>query len=72
MTKTEQRIEDLEIKFTYQETTLDALNEVISRQQQQLDRLEVLCNELRNRLRVITDDGGIAHTMSEGERPPHY
>lgn len=37
MTKTERRIEDLEIKFAYQETTLDALNEVISRQQQQLD-----------------------------------
>ncbi|HED14352.1 MAG TPA: SlyX family protein [Gammaproteobacteria bacterium] len=71
MNVTAQRIEELEIKFAYQESTLDDLNAVVSRQQQQIDRLEILCKELLDRLRVTTD-GGPASAANENEKPPHY
>jgi len=71
MTSIEQRKEELEIKFAYQETTLDVLNEAISRQQQQLDRLEILGKELLNHFRSMAD-GDFTAGMSEDEKPPHY
>ena len=36
----EDRLEKLEIRLTYQDQTVEALNEVVTRQQDQIDRLE--------------------------------
>lgn len=66
----DERLIEIETKVAYQEHTISELNDVIYRQQQQIDRLERICNALTDRLQdmaesVNTDKGGY-------EKPPHY
>ncbi len=70
-TTVKQRVEELEIKYAYHEETLEALDKVISRQQQQLDTLEGLCRELLERVRASSVDNAVSGT-AEAQRPPHY
>lgn len=66
----EDRLVDIETRLAFQEDTLQQLNDVICRQQDQLDRLAARAEALRVRLGDIVaklpDDGG------EDEKPPHY
>ena len=48
-----QRLNELETRLAFQENTVDTLNEVIIRQQQQLDRLEQEFIRLTTRLRPL-------------------
>jgi SlyX protein len=67
----EDRIIELEIKVAYQEDLLQALNQVVSQQQQQIDRLEGVCRLLNERMQSL-----LAETGNTGEAvheiPPHY
>lgn len=65
----EQRLTDLEIKASFTEDLLDQLDQVIVRQQQQID---LLIREIAH-LRQPAADGeaGVARTMRD-ELPPHY
>jgi len=68
-TRLEQRITELEIKASFSEDLLDHLNQIIVRQQQQIDALIRELSALRDR----TDDGGAAPFKSlRDELPPHY
>lgn len=66
----EDRIIELEIKMAYQEELLDALNGVVARQQNQIDRLEETCRILHDKLKSLS------HTEAKNnplqEIPPHY
>ena len=66
---TEQRLTDLEIKASFTEDTLDRLNAVVVRQQQQIDLL------LRA-LAVLREQGAggeaPAFRSLRDELPPHY
>nr|WP_297353977.1 SlyX family protein [uncultured Caldimonas sp.] len=65
----EQRLTDLEIKFSFAEDALDQLNEVVVRQQA---LIETLAREVAS-LRQRTDDGsGAALRSPREELPPHY
>lgn len=70
----DERIIELEIKAAYQEDLLQTLNKIVSRQQQQIDRLEATCGVLNERIKSLSVDG----RRSEGadgnghEIPPHY
>ena len=64
----EQRLIELETRLSYQEATLRDLNDVITRQQQQIDRLEQLCRLLAER----SARQEIAKGTPEDEVPPHY
>lgn len=67
----EERIIELEIKAAYQEDLLQALNQIVSRQQQQIDRLEGTCRLLNERIQSLsTQQTGIAEPAQE--IPPHY
>ena len=69
----EERIINLEIKAAYQDDLLQALNTVVSQQQQQIDRLEMTCQLLHERLKSLSterDAGGGGGTGYE--IPPHY
>jgi SlyX protein len=66
---TEQRLTDLEIKASFNEDLLDQLNEVIIRQQRQIDSLIVELSDLRERLPVDAPDLGRA---AADDLPPHY
>jgi SlyX protein len=64
------RIIDLEIKAAYQEDLLQALNNIVGRQQQQIDRLEATCRLLNERIKSLSVEGGGGENIDEV--PPHY
>ncbi|MDP2903974.1 MAG: SlyX family protein [Methylovulum sp.] len=68
------RIIELEIKAAYQEDLLQALNQIVSRQQQQIDRLEATCGVLNERIKSLSADGRRdENSVNVGyEIPPHY
>ncbi len=66
---TEQRLIDLETRIAYQDDTIQTLSDELYRQQQELERLQQLCNLMLQRLQDITmgaSDGSV------DEKPPHY
>jgi SlyX protein len=65
----EQRLTDLEIKATFTEDLLDQLDQVIVRQQQQID---ALIREIA-RLRQPATDASVGESRNlRDELPPHY
>ena len=66
----EQRLTDLEIKSSFQEDTLDQLNAVVVRQQQQIDALLRELADLRGQL--PDPDAPRAFRSLRDELPPHY
>jgi SlyX protein len=64
-----ERLTQLEEKLAYQEHSIAELNDVIYRQQQELDALKEHQQELDERIRSLQESGPGA----EGEEaPPHY
>ena len=63
------RLTDLEIKASYAEDLLDQLNQIIYRQQQQIDRLERELQQLRQQQ---PEAGGPAFRSLRDDLPPHY
>ena len=63
------RIEDLEVKFAFQQETIDSLNETVTRQWAQIDRLMRRLDSLQSEMADLE----AGRTDSKGEpRPPHY
>lgn len=67
----DERIIELEIKAAYQDDLLQALNKIVSRQQQQIDRLEATCRLLNERIKSLSAEIGSAEPAVP-EIPPHY
>ena len=65
----EQRLTELEIKASFAEDTIDRLNEVIVRQQEQIDRL---LREVAHLRREAPADDAPAPRSLRDELPPHY
>ena len=67
--QTEQRLTELEIKAAFTEDLLDQLNEIIVRQQQQIDALVREIGDLRQ----SSTDGGLGAPRNlRDDLPPHY
>ena len=66
----EARLGEIESKLAYQEHLVLELNDIVTRQQAQIDRLDERCNALLARLRAIGEM--LPETGPEDERPPHY
>ena len=68
----EQRLTDLEIKSSYMEDMVEQLNQIIIRQQQDLDTLVRQVSQLRTQLQDAPE-GGVANAGgARDELPPHY
>ena len=65
----EQRLTDLEIKASFSEDLLDQLNQVVVRQQQQIDRLIREIGQLKQQM---PDAGTGVFSRSGDDLPPHY
>lgn len=65
----EQRVTELEIKFSYADDLLETLNTQIARQQDLIDRLLAEVTELRRRR---DDASGPGFRSLRDELPPHY
>jgi SlyX protein len=66
----EERIIELEIKAAYQEDLLQELNKIVTKQQQQIDRLEATCEILNERIKSLSLERTSAENVDEV--PPHY
>ena len=67
---TDNRITELETKIAYQEHTIQELNDVIYRQQLQIDKVEIMCQHLMDRIQALSESAG--GDQPANERPPHY
>lgn len=66
----EQRLVELETKLAYQEDTLRTLNDIVTAQQAEIERLRVICRQLVERARGT--ESGIKSASAAEEIPPHY
>ena len=62
------RIDALEMRLTFQDETIETLNQTITAQWQQIDRLTRQLAELTARLQEAESHA----TGAVNERPPHY
>ena len=65
------RLVEIETKLAFQEDALQALNEVVCRQQIQIERLEATLALLIDRFRQWQEDAE-AGIKPVDEKPPHY
>jgi SlyX protein len=66
----EDRFVDIETKLAHQEHLLLELNEVITKQQEKIMRLESLCESIVKRVQAIGEAG--YGDPDRDEAPPHY
>lgn len=66
---TDERLMQLEIKQSYTEDLLDTLNDMVVKQQDQID---LLLRELVQLRRQASDDGTPRQRSLRDELPPHY
>jgi SlyX protein len=66
----ENRLMECETKLVYHEDTLRVLNEVVTRQAQQIEQLQMVCRQLAERIARAND--GVFKGSAEDEIPPHY
>jgi SlyX protein len=71
-TRLDRRLTDLEVKASFTEDLLDQLNLVIYRQQQQIDRLILQLNQLRQQIPEDATSRGDPGHNPRSELPPHY
>ncbi len=67
--RTEQRLTDLEIKASFTEDLIDVLNDIVARQQQQIDHLASELAHLRQQMPA--PDASSFRSLRD-ELPPHY
>ena len=65
----EQRFVELEIKVAYQEDLVQDLNQIVVKQQRQIDRLEATCKMLHDRIKSLQDR---EQESDVDQTPPHY
>ena len=65
----EDRITELEIKFSHQDQLVDELNKIILNQQMSIDKL---INEIQNLKISIEGNAGQVNRTLEDDVPPHY
>lgn len=69
----EQRLIEIESKIAYQDDTIFQLNDVLCKQQNQIDRLVSLTQQLLGRVRDLSgNSAGSVEFSAADERPPHY
>ncbi len=68
---TELRFIELETRIAYQDDTLRVLNEVVTRQQEQIDRLLAVTRQLQERVKSLPQDDGQKGSLAD-DIPPHY
>ena len=68
----DEKLIELETKFSYQEDLLADLNEIVVRQQRQLDELVRELAVVKEQLQEAVEGGPSQGADSLDEKPPHY
>ncbi len=67
----EKRLVEIETKIAFQELTIKDLNDVLCKQQQEIERLGSICDALVKRVKELSEfTPGI--DAPANEKPPHY
>lgn len=66
----EERLINLEVKFSHQDEFIMQLNKIVTEQQERIERLEKEAIELRRIIEAM--DGGNDALSLENSKPPHY
>lgn len=67
----EERLVEIETKIAFQEQTIKDLNDVLCKQQQEIERLGSICDALVKRVKELSEvTPGI--DAPANEKPPHY
>ena len=66
----EQRINEVESRLAFQETTLQELNEALTSQQQQLTQMQTMLETLR--IRILELASNMQSNAAAEPPPPHY
>ncbi|MBN3562681.1 SlyX family protein [Aliamphritea spongicola] len=64
------RIADLEARLAFQEDALDKMSDVIAKQSQEIDRMNVLLKHIHSQVKLIGQDAISAPDADVP--PPHY
>ncbi len=62
------RVEDIEIRIAYLEDTIEQLNQVVIKQQDQIDLLVQAMKQLKHQ----QQEGSLVRSLAEEIPPPHY
>ena len=66
----DEKLIDLEIRFTHQENHIEELDKVIYQQQKTIDSITERLSELERRLKTATENNILS--QSDETPPPHY
>ncbi|MGD8483917.1 MAG: SlyX family protein [Thioalkalispiraceae bacterium] len=66
----EQRLIEMETKLAFQETTIQELNNIVTKQQNQLDILQAAIQELYDRIKSMSEEA--VRDAADEPPPPHY
>jgi SlyX protein len=66
----EDRITDIEIQLMHHENTIQQLNEVVTRQQSEIENLQEDIKQIMEHLRKIYPS--VVRDVQDEEPPPHY
>lgn len=70
MTELEQRLSDLEIKFSYQDDMLAELSLVIADQQKTIDQMRYMLEQMSEQQKKTSQEG--QDRTPADDKPPHY
>ena len=62
------RLDDLEMRYVFQQEALDSLSDVVTNQWAEIDKLSAMIERLNDRLEQAEDDDA----EDPDQRPPHY
>jgi SlyX protein len=68
----EEKLIELETKFSYQEDLLSDLNDIVAKQQLQLDELITEMSGIKEQLQDAAERGSAEGHKEQDEKPPHY
>ena len=68
----EEKLVELETKFSYQEDLLADLNDIVIKQQRQLDELLGELSLIKEQLQAAEERDSLTSEREQDERPPHY
>lgn len=71
ISKLEGKLVDLQSQLAFQEDTVQTLNDIVTQQQGQIERLNEMLVLLKNQFEQTQFDSGDGQTVIQ-ERPPHY
>lgn len=66
----EERLTDLEIRYTHQERTIQELSDAMFRQELKLEQLQAEVRQLREQLMIVSPS--MVRSPEDEEPPPHY